>query len=435
MLADYGTTGLTVARPSAGAAARPAARATPRRSRDLETLAHGTSGPDRRPGRGPPAARARPTAIVFILLEDEFGTINLIVPPQIYERHRLTVRTEPLMLVEGKLERFAAAGGAINVLVDRVGSIAAPDRLLAEVKDFSMLDEQVRAVGPSSGRQATAAGGQAPRHARRRSRGLPRRRAAGDELRVRAAPMNSSGPRSPAPARSVGPTHQLIRCVARYGAARRAPVLCSSPSGSARARPVLHRRPRRARAARGRRSSPRPGEAARWPASTFAVVYVGFGIALPIALLTGNHDNASGQVGGIKLTAAREARPRAVRRALRRLPHAGGAPTRSARSGPNLDTLKPPRRWCCTRSTTAACQNARPSSAWISAHACLVVQGRMPERGQLRGQVAGKAARTAAGRLCRRGQGRRQRVAPGAGIQLADRPRVRSRWYIAAPYS
>jgi hypothetical protein len=48
------------------------------------------------------------------------------------------------MLVEGKLERFAAAGGATNVLVDRVGSIAAPDRPLAEVKDFSMLDEQVR---------------------------------------------------------------------------------------------------------------------------------------------------------------------------------------------------------------------------------------------------------------------------------------------------
>ena len=48
------------------------------------------------------------------------------------------------MLIEGKLERFAAAGGAINVLVDRVGSIAAPDQILAEVKDFSMLDEQVR---------------------------------------------------------------------------------------------------------------------------------------------------------------------------------------------------------------------------------------------------------------------------------------------------
>jgi len=50
------------------------------------------------------------------------------------------------MLVEGKLERFAASGGAINVLVDRVGSIATSDQILADVKDFSMRDEQVRRV-------------------------------------------------------------------------------------------------------------------------------------------------------------------------------------------------------------------------------------------------------------------------------------------------
>jgi error-prone DNA polymerase len=92
-------------------------------------------------------ARQRPgtaNGIVFILLEDEHGTINLIVPAHVYERHRLTVRTEPLMLIEGKLEKLPAAGGAINVLVDKVGSIAAPDQILAEIKDFSMLDEQVR---------------------------------------------------------------------------------------------------------------------------------------------------------------------------------------------------------------------------------------------------------------------------------------------------
>jgi error-prone DNA polymerase len=68
----------------------------------------------------------------------------LIVPARVYERNRLTVRTEPLMIIEGKLERFAAGGGVINVLVDKVASITAPDRLLAEIKDFSMLDEQVR---------------------------------------------------------------------------------------------------------------------------------------------------------------------------------------------------------------------------------------------------------------------------------------------------
>jgi error-prone DNA polymerase len=92
-------------------------------------------------------ARQRPgtaNGIVFVLLEDEYGTINLIVPASLYESHRLIVRTEPLMLAEGKLERLPAAGGGISVLVDRVGSIAAPDHLAAEVKDFSMLDERER---------------------------------------------------------------------------------------------------------------------------------------------------------------------------------------------------------------------------------------------------------------------------------------------------
>jgi error-prone DNA polymerase len=142
MLADYGTTGLTVqAHPLELLRERLPADAVT--SRDLETLEHGS----RVRVGGLVVARQRPgtaNGIVFILLEDEFGTINLIVPAPIYERNRLIVRTEPLMMVEGKLERFAAAGGAINVLVDRIASITAPDLLVAEVKDFSMLDEQVR---------------------------------------------------------------------------------------------------------------------------------------------------------------------------------------------------------------------------------------------------------------------------------------------------
>jgi error-prone DNA polymerase len=142
MLADYSTAGLTTSNhPIALLRGRLPANAVT--SADLEHLEHRT----RVRMGGLVVARQRPgtaNGIVFILLEDEHGTINLIVPPQIYERHRLIVRTEPLMLVEGKLERFAASGGAINVLVDRVGSIAAPDQVLAEIKDFSMLDEQVR---------------------------------------------------------------------------------------------------------------------------------------------------------------------------------------------------------------------------------------------------------------------------------------------------
>lgn len=110
----------------------------------LGVLPHGTR--VRVPGLV--VARQRPgTAggVVFVLLEDEYGVINLVVPPRIYERHRLVVRTEPLLIVEGKLEKLAAAGGAINVLVDRVSAIDAPGHLKATVTDFSMLDERVHA--------------------------------------------------------------------------------------------------------------------------------------------------------------------------------------------------------------------------------------------------------------------------------------------------
>ena len=76
-------------------------------------------------------ARQRPgtaKGIVFLLLEDEFGTINLIVPPDVYERHRLTVRTEPLILARGRLEKLAMAGGAINVFVKRLEPLVTPGR-------------------------------------------------------------------------------------------------------------------------------------------------------------------------------------------------------------------------------------------------------------------------------------------------------------------
>jgi error-prone DNA polymerase len=158
MLADYSSTGLTVD-------AHPLALLRQRlpdglvMSRDLPALRHGT----RVRVGGMVVARQRPgtaNGIVFLLLEDEHGTINLIVPAPVYERHRLTVRTEPLVMAEGKLERLPAAGGAINVLVDRVQAISAPDHIAAEIKDFSMLDEQVRRGLAEQARQA--AGGQTP---------------------------------------------------------------------------------------------------------------------------------------------------------------------------------------------------------------------------------------------------------------------------------
>ena len=186
MLADYSSTGLTVdAHPLALLRHRLPGRAgdEPRARRTCATApASGWEGWWWR-GSGP----ALPTAVVFLLLEDEYGTINLIVPAPVYERHRLTVRTEPLVLAKGKLERLPAAGGAINVLVDRVDPISAPDHIAAEIKDFSMLDEQVRRGLAEQAR----AGAESESGLRRdRGRGLPRRRSARAELRVGAAAMS-----------------------------------------------------------------------------------------------------------------------------------------------------------------------------------------------------------------------------------------------------
>jgi len=53
-------------------------------------------------------ARQRPgtaKGTMFLLFEDELGTINLIVPKAVYERHRQLARAEPLLLARGRLER------------------------------------------------------------------------------------------------------------------------------------------------------------------------------------------------------------------------------------------------------------------------------------------------------------------------------------------
>ena len=52
-------------------------------------------------------ARQRPSTangVVFMLLEDEHAQLNLIVPPQVYDRFRALVRGEPLLLARGRYE-------------------------------------------------------------------------------------------------------------------------------------------------------------------------------------------------------------------------------------------------------------------------------------------------------------------------------------------
>jgi error-prone DNA polymerase len=64
----------------------------------------------------PPTAKGH----LFVTLEDEEGLINLIVRPHVYERYRDSLRSAPLLWVEGRLQRH---GAALSVLVDRVAAL------------------------------------------------------------------------------------------------------------------------------------------------------------------------------------------------------------------------------------------------------------------------------------------------------------------------
>ncbi|MCW3017812.1 MAG: dnaE, partial [Solirubrobacterales bacterium] len=68
-------------------------------------------------------ARQRPgtaKGTMFLLFEDEFGTVNLIVPKAVYERHRHLARAEPLLLARGRLERTE---GVVNVIVRELAAL------------------------------------------------------------------------------------------------------------------------------------------------------------------------------------------------------------------------------------------------------------------------------------------------------------------------
>jgi error-prone DNA polymerase len=76
-------------------------------------------------------ARQRPSTangVVFVLLEDEYGQMNLIVPPPVYDQFRAVVRGERLLLARGKLER---RDRNVNVVVRRIASLAPLARRLA----------------------------------------------------------------------------------------------------------------------------------------------------------------------------------------------------------------------------------------------------------------------------------------------------------------
>ncbi len=153
LLAEYASTGVTVG-DHVMAALRP--RLTVHKlatSAQLERLPQGCSVSV----AGLVIARQRPgtaKGTMFLLFEDEWGTINLIVPRAVYERHRPLARAEPLLLAHGRLERTVgetvrslgeAVGGTVSAAAGAVGEAAA-----AAVGG---------AVGEAAGAVGAAAGG------------------------------------------------------------------------------------------------------------------------------------------------------------------------------------------------------------------------------------------------------------------------------------
>jgi error-prone DNA polymerase len=86
---------------------------------------------------GMAVARQRPATangVVFMLLEDEFGQMNLIIPPTVYDRHRAIVRGEPLILARGRFERVERNQNVIVRELETLGPLA---RQVADVPELA----------------------------------------------------------------------------------------------------------------------------------------------------------------------------------------------------------------------------------------------------------------------------------------------------------
>ncbi len=127
MLADYRTTNLSVG-------VHPLELLRPHLPKGVLTSEELAAAPDRSNVvvAGMAVARQRPATakgVVFMLIEDEFGQVNLIVPPQVYDRYRAIVRSEPLVLAHGRFERIERNQ---NVLVRRLETLGPLARRVSE---------------------------------------------------------------------------------------------------------------------------------------------------------------------------------------------------------------------------------------------------------------------------------------------------------------
>ena len=158
LLADYGSTGVTL-REHPLELMRPALPEGTIDSGELERTGHGAQVRV----AGLVVARQRPETAkgtTFMLLEDELGTINLIVPPAVHDECRLAVRGEPLVVADGRVEHRE---GVTNVVVHDVRRLERTDLPKAEVhrldehrpravEQDENVESQLRAVAPAGHR-------------------------------------------------------------------------------------------------------------------------------------------------------------------------------------------------------------------------------------------------------------------------------------------
>ena len=159
LIADYRSTGMTVAKHPMRLL-RPDLDPRLLATSDLTGVEHGSTVEV----AGMVTARQRPetaNGVTFILLEDERGSLNLVVPPPVYERHRQLVRAAPLIRASGRLERRE---GTLNLLVAELAPLerspapgASPSPRGESAARRQLAVAELRAVAPaghSFGRRA-----------------------------------------------------------------------------------------------------------------------------------------------------------------------------------------------------------------------------------------------------------------------------------------
>jgi hypothetical protein len=114
----------------------------------------------------------------------------------------------------------------------------------------------------------------------------------------------------------------------------------------------------------------RAGRKVAW--TILAIVYVGFGVVLPFAMLSGNRASANNQIGGIRLTAA-DKRGRELFGEHCGVCHTLAGANAVGKVGPNLDILRPPSELVMSTIANGCLQNPPANSQ----QSCLG-QGNMP---------------------------------------------------------